>query len=263
MSATVIESQILHYEVLGRGRPVLLLHSWVGSWRYWIPTMQAASIAYRTYALDLWGFGDSAKVPERYSLEEQSNLIDQFMERMGIGRVALVGHGLGALVALLFAQRYPHLVDRVMAVCAPFEPHAVNDRLTNTPLEALADWLLDRDARFEPVRAEVPKADPLAITATVQATRALNVSALAVHMTTPILFVYGQRDPVIAPPSSEALFTTGPLHLHHIILDDSRHYPMLDEGSKFHRLLNDFLSLPSGESPQQLQLKDEWKRRVR
>ena len=53
MSVIVLGSDIVHYEVLGRGRPLLFLHGWVGSWRYWIPSMQAASISYRTYALDL------------------------------------------------------------------------------------------------------------------------------------------------------------------------------------------------------------------
>jgi hypothetical protein len=38
---------------------------------------------------------------------------------------------------------------------------------------------------------------------------------------------------------------------------------MLDEPSKFNRLLSDFLALGSGEYPRQLQLKEEWKRRVR
>jgi hypothetical protein len=50
---------------------------------------------------------------------------------------------------------------------------------------------------------------------------------------------------------------------HHIVFDESGHFPMLDQPSKFHRLMNDFLDLPSGESPRSLQLKDEWKRRVR
>ena len=65
MSAILLEQDIVHYEVLGRGRPLVFLHGWVGSWRYWIPVMQAASISFRAYALDLWGFGDSAKKPER------------------------------------------------------------------------------------------------------------------------------------------------------------------------------------------------------
>jgi CheY-like chemotaxis protein len=34
--------EIVHYEVLGRGRPLIFLHGWIGSWRYWIPSMQSA-----------------------------------------------------------------------------------------------------------------------------------------------------------------------------------------------------------------------------
>ncbi|MCX7977122.1 MAG: alpha/beta fold hydrolase, partial [Bellilinea sp.] len=104
MSAILIEQDIIHYEVLGRGRPILFLHSWVGSWRYWIPMMQAASVGYRAYALDLYGFGDSAK-NRQYSLDAQAGLIEAFLEKLGIGRIAIVGHGLGALVGLLFALR--------------------------------------------------------------------------------------------------------------------------------------------------------------
>ena len=38
---------------------------------------------------------------------------------------------------------------------------------------------------------------------------------------------------------------------------------MIEETIKFNRLLTDFLALPSGISPSELQMKDEWKRRVR
>jgi len=56
---------------------------------------------------------------------------------------------------------------------------------------------------------------------------------------------------------------TLPDHMHHIVFNQSGHFPMLDQANKFNRLMNDFLSLSSGESPQQLQLKEEWKRRIR
>ena len=56
---------------------------------------------------------------------------------------------------------------------------------------------------------------------------------------------------------------TLPEHIHQVVLDGSGHFPMLDDSSKFNRLLVDFLALSSGESPRQLQLKEEWKRRVR
>ena len=87
------------------GVPVIFLHGWVGSWRYWITSMQVASTSFRAYALDLWGFGDTAHNVLNYSIEQQVSLIDRFLMEMGIGKIALVGHGLGALVGMSFATR--------------------------------------------------------------------------------------------------------------------------------------------------------------
>jgi pimeloyl-ACP methyl ester carboxylesterase len=50
--------------------------------------------------------------------------MDGFLYEMGIGRVALVGHGLGAVVAVLYALRNPDVVDRVMAVSYPLDETA-------------------------------------------------------------------------------------------------------------------------------------------
>ena len=76
------------------------------------------------------------------------------------------------------------------------------------------------------------------------------------------LLVNGQNDPAINPPELDALVTL-PEQTHGILFEQSGHFPMLDESSKFNRLLVDFLALGPGESPRQLQLKEEWKRRVR
>ncbi|NDJ77811.1 MAG: alpha/beta fold hydrolase [Chloroflexi bacterium] len=119
MSAITIENDLVHYEVLGRGRPVILVHGWLGSWRYWIPAMQQLSMKYRTYALDLWGFGDSGKDVQHFGFASQVALLDAFMEKMGIAKVALVGHGLGAAVAIRYATQHPDRVPRLMVVCPP------------------------------------------------------------------------------------------------------------------------------------------------
>jgi pimeloyl-ACP methyl ester carboxylesterase len=119
MSAITIDNELVHYEVLGRGRPVILIHGWLGSWRYWIPVMQQLSANYRVYALDLWGFGDSQKNQARYSLQSQVNLLAQFMDKLGINKAALVGHSFGAAIAIAFARRHEGLTSRVMTVSAP------------------------------------------------------------------------------------------------------------------------------------------------
>ncbi|BAJ62696.1 alpha/beta fold hydrolase [Anaerolinea thermophila] len=262
MSAILLDGQMVHYEVLGRGRPVIFLHGWIGSWRYWIPTMQAASIAYRAYALDFWGFGDSAKVPERYGLDGQVNLLRGFMDQMGIGRVALIGHGLGATVAVMFALRYPEVVDRVLAVAYPLDETRLHPRLRSQSPEELVDWLLERNSTTEPVRVEAAKTDPRAIQDSLEGLTTLEAREASQKLTCACLLVYGEKDPVVPAPSDE-VFLGLPFQTHGIVFDQSGHFPILDESSKFNRLVMDFLSLGVGESPRMLQLKEEWKRRVR
>ncbi len=262
MSAILLDDGVVHYEVLGRGRPVLLLHGWVGSWRYWIPSMQSAAMRFRAYALDFWGFGDSDRMPDRYSLNAQVALVAGFLEKLGMDKVALVGHGLGAVVAMQFAQRWPTKVERLMAVALPSAQSAISPRLQREDLHTLAAWLLTPTPATEAARLEAPKADRQAVLASLADIRRLNLAQEFQALRVPTLLVHGLKDPLIQPPTEAALEAL-PQHVHQVFFEASGHFPMLDEGSKFHRLLFDFLTLPSGESPRRLQLKEEWKRRVR
>ncbi len=130
MSAITNDGNIIHYEVLGRGRPVILLHGWIGSWRYWIPTMQLLQTKYRVYAIDLYGFGDSAKDPKHYGIEQQIALLDAFMRQLGIPKAAVIGHGLGALIAAEFTKRNTERVPRLLIADAPlFDPGDLQQRV--------------------------------------------------------------------------------------------------------------------------------------
>jgi pimeloyl-ACP methyl ester carboxylesterase len=262
MSIVVLEQEMVHYEVLGRGRPIIFLHGWVGSWRYWIPAMQAVSISYRAYALDFWGFGDTAKAKDRYNLSEQVRLVDMFMEQMGIMRVALVGHGLGAVVALSYANEHPEFVDRIMAVNYPLDETTINPRLKSSSQVELLDWLVGKTPQTEPVRLEAPKTDMLAIQNSIEGLPGAKLVETWHHLSTSCLLVHGQTDPLIPEMKLEEEVEM-PQQMHSISFDLSGHFPMIDENNKFNRLLLDFLGLPSGESPRQLSLKEEWKRRVR
>lgn len=224
--------------------------------------MQAVSVSFRTYAIDLWGFGDTSKQPMRYNLAEQLRLLDRFLEQLGVMRFVVVGHGLGAILGMAYARQNPGMVDRVMAVGYPMEEGMINTRLRSDSPAALADWLLGRIPATEPVRSDAPKADPLAIQSSITSLSAANFHDLWSCFSTSCLLVHGMNDPAIQPPRADQLAEL-PEQMHAINFDQSGHFPMLDETNKFNRLLFDFLSLASGESPRDLQLKEEWKRRVR
>ncbi len=262
MSAIILDDEIVHYEVLGRGKPVIFLHGWVGSWRYWIPAMQAASVEFRAYAIDLWGFGDTAKDPNRYLLNAQRNMLDNFLDEMGIGKIAIIGHGLGAVVGMMFAEQYPKFVDRILAIGMPLETKLINNRMQQTAPEDLAEWLLGATPEAQAARIEAPKADQNAILRTIDNLESIQLTAFPDRLQTPCLLVNGENDPAILKAPSEKLDAL-PEHFHHISFADSGHFPMLDHPGRFNRLMKDFLSLESGESPKNLQLKEEWKRRLR
>ncbi len=130
MSAITVGGDLVHYEVLGRGRPVILVHGWVGSWRYWIPTIQQLHLKYRVYALDLFGFGDSGKNETKYSLGQQINLLSNFMKDLGIPKAAFVGHSLGAMVIAGFAKENPEKAARILLSSVPlFDPGNLDERI--------------------------------------------------------------------------------------------------------------------------------------
>ena len=262
MSAIILKQAIVHYEALGRGRPIVFLHGWVGSWRYWVPSMQVASTSFRAYALDLFGYGDTTHDPLRYSLEEQASLLTGFLDEMGIGKIALVAHGLGALVGFYFAAQRPGSVDRIMAVNCPLDFNSVHARLRTASAAELVDWLSSRTPESLTALSDASKTDPRAVAASLGSFQADSLFTQFRAASVPCLLVYGQNDPSIRVPPVDSTMPFG-LNIHQINLDGSGHFPMIDEAGKFNRLLTDFLALQSGLSPRELQLKEEWKRRVR
>ncbi|MBC8334962.1 MAG: alpha/beta hydrolase [Anaerolineales bacterium] len=265
MSVVLLEGAIVHYEVLGRGRPVIFLHGWVGSWRYWISSMQTTSTSFRAYALDLWGFGDTAhhsREQEKYSLKKQAALLHAFLEKMGIGKIALVGHGLGALVALEFASTYANIVDRVMIINCPLDTEKINPRLYTDTMDELVSWLSSHMPDAQIALADAKKTDPAAIHASKNGIIASNLFKNVILQHTPCLLVNGDQDPLVAQPSFQALSLLSD-YGQHIVFDGAGYFPMLDSTAKFNRLLTDFLTLESGLSIKELGFREEWRRRVR
>jgi len=262
MSAIILNQSMIHYEALGRGRPIVFLHGWVGSWRYWMSSMQVASTSYRAYALDMYGYGDTAHDPLHYSLDKQAALLSGFLDELGIGKIAIVGHGLGALVGFYFAAQQPGSVDRIMAVSCPLDFNSIHARLKTSNAEDLVDWLSNRSSESLSALSDAYKADQRAIVASMTSFQSDGLFSQFRGSNVPCLLVYGQNDLAMRVPEVEETESYG-LHMHQVNLEDSGHFPMMDDADRFNRLLTDFLALESGFSPRDLQLKEEWKRRVR
>jgi pimeloyl-ACP methyl ester carboxylesterase len=267
MSAIILDQGLVHYEAIGRGRgPVVFLHGWLGSWRYWVPAMEELSAGRRTYAFDLWGFGDTDK-PRTvsggapYTVAAYVDLLKSFLDEMGIQRAALVGHALGGLVALRFAARSPHRVQQVMGVSVPLAASCIDRSFAafSGNGQALAR-LIGRRASFPEVEREARKADIDAITTSVRSALEHNLRNVSLPYHMPVLLVHGAEDPFIQAPQREWLRQIAE-NGRVVLFEGVQHFPMLEETNKFNRLLMQFLS--AGEDLYALELKEEWQRRLR
>lgn len=262
MSAIILDGDLVHYEALGHGKPVIFLHSWVGSWRYWIPSMQYASSRYETLACDFWGYGATKKKSERYSLNDQLILLEEFIQYMGMRDITLVGHGLGGIIAIYCAAEHPETVKRLMVISFPMGMQNMSPRLqTMSPFEATI-WLFGHSSEATEYRKDANKVDPRAIMASLLDFNQVNWRQLIKRVPISSLWIYGQNDQAINLPTDEQLMFLPELARYHIFTD-SGHFPMLDEAEKFNRLLSSFLKLKPGEDPSRLKIKPVWKRRVR
>lgn len=265
MSALIIDGDVVHYEAFGRGKPVLFIHGWLGSWRYWVPTMQAISDKYRAYALDLWGFGDSDKSQPHYSVSDYVALIHNFVNTLGIRRFPMVGHALGAVVALEYAAHYPDQVEKIMAVSLPLTPDSISRKLLGFAGDSvIARMLWWRQISHKEVQQELEKTRSGAISLSMQSVTQLDLErrlySLGEFKDLPVLAVYGEKDDLIDPDPARSLNGHWP-NIRRIGLVNSKHFPMLDEAAKFNRLLKDFLAIETDLAA--LELKAEWHRRTR
>ncbi len=264
MSAIILESSLVHYEALGRGKPLLFLHDWLGSWRYWVPTMIEMSSSYRAYALDFWGFGDSDKVQTRYMVEGYVGQVSLFMDQMGIGKVPLIGHGLGGVVAALFTERFPERVEQLMMVSTPLQGAAIGRGLTGfSGGENPAARVLGRrlnDSVYEPVALEAAKTDGDAVVHSVRSALSQDLTDFLFEIDLPTMLVYGKQDGIVQVPE-EDLLEDFDYSVYAFIFSEAQHYPMLEETNKFNRLLRDFLL--HKDDWDKIQVKDEWRRRMR
>ena len=265
MSAVVIDGGLVHYEAFGRGQPILFLHGWLGSWRYWMPIMEAVSDKNRTYALDLWGFGDSDKSDTRCNLSDYVALVDSFVENMGVREAPIIGHSLGAVVALEYAVRYPDRAKKIMTVSLPVGAESINRNLVdfaNNSVMAKVRW--GRQIIHKGVQKEAEKTGKDAVSLSLESIAQIDIKgrleSLSQLRGSMLLAVYGEKDDLIDPGPTRELDGRWD-NIRPIGLSKSKHFPMLDEAARFSRLLKDFLEVEDDLSG--LALKEEWRRRTR
>jgi pimeloyl-ACP methyl ester carboxylesterase len=272
VSAIHLDNRLVHYEVFGRGQPIIFLHSWLGSWRYWVPTMDLTSERYRTYALDFWGYGESDRRGTQFTISSYVDMLNRFMEQMGIPQANLVGHGMGGMVAIRAAREKPERFTRVMAVCTPLYGQVLNSHVKPGTFSKFLGIGQATNVWAKLIRS-IPIADPDVRDELYEDTESLSETVLTsvqeslldtdlrpslATLNVPLLAVYGGKDVIVSDEHAQFLNDPSDRPTQLITLPKANHFPFLEQSNTFSRLLLDFLV--SQGSP--VEIKEEWRRRV-
>lgn len=265
MSSIVTQHGILHYESLGRGQPLILLHGWINSWDVWRETMLALSSAgsHRVYALDFWGFGDSAKGTNSgpappFRLSGYVEMVKQFMDTLGIREAPVLGHSMGGTVALRFALTYQSHVVKVGVVGSPVHGTLMNPFLKLAGYGPIASmvWrfpfilksimaiLLSGDSQKvkRMISRDVKRTTVDSFFRTIGDLRDTDLRSALPGLGLPTLGIYGVRDNIVSPKNAQ-LLSDGVQNSQIAMMPSSRHFPMQDEPASFLEIVSQFVDI--------------------
>jgi pimeloyl-ACP methyl ester carboxylesterase len=259
VSSITTDQGIVHYEVYGRGRPVILLHGWLGSWGLWQETMAYLGRYYRTYAMDFWGFGESGKKRDTYAVQDFVSLVHQFMDQLGIAQAPLVGHSMGGTVSLSVAIQYPERVSKVVVVGSPIIGSSLALPLKLAGYRPIAFMLFNMmgvfrlgmkaaspficsDPRFpEMMDRDLSRTTLESFLLSIASLHRTDLRPMLSDLKIPIMGMYGDKDNIVHPKQWQPLQQGAP-HAKIVRWSNAAHFAMLDVPGDFTEKLRDFLS---------------------
>jgi pimeloyl-ACP methyl ester carboxylesterase len=266
-----VDGLVLHYVREGRGPAIVLLHGLGGFAESWRKTIDVLARSADVLAVDLPGYGLSAKPRTRYDLDFFTRALHGFLDATGVGQASLVGHSLGGAVAVAYTLTHPGRVDRLALVSAvvpgfDYRPswlyrlatvrglgeaaalcagrplyRAAIARCFHTPVAGAVDALVDWS--FAARTAWDAKAAYLATLRDVRAdfaSRAAAYRRVARTLALPVLLVHGRQDRIVGAAHC-ANVSKGFPRASVRWVEGCGHFPQIEHADTVNRWLEDFL----------------------
>lgn len=264
-----VDDKRVHYIVLGKGRPVILIHGFLYNTVMWKKNIDDLSKKFKVYAIDLWGWGYSERLTEdAYSFELYSAQVIGFMNSLNIRKASLVGQSMGGGISVYTAAHNPERIDKLILVDPAVIPYPasltsriytlpfVGEFLNALPGDALMKnnikniWFYDKSKVTDEYANEVifpmnikgsSVGAMFVLRKVLEAPLVEKEAQILARMNIPILIVHGREDRAVPLERSETLhrlWKTSEL----VVFDKAAHSPHEEYPEKFNQLAVEFLS---------------------
>lgn len=239
-----LKGKKVYYTDVGEGEVIVFLHGWMASKSVYTEIVNILSKKYRCINIDIPGFGNSSLLG-KVSVRNMPILIHRIIKEMKIGNFYLVGNSFGGTISLLYADRFPKKIMKVVLI-SPFVsfkqvtklayfgaryiiPYVINKQII-IPIYKFFKFIVNFSENEKNVLQTIKK---LRQEKTKQ--KAINAFRLAYELSSidlysvlqrvrkDTLFIYGKRDSLLKITPLLPIFTiVNKLHL--IVFEDVRHF---------------------------------------
>lgn len=119
------ENKILHSNIEGEGKPLLILHGYFGMSDNWKTLGSRFAEDFEVHLIDQRNHGRSFHSDE-FNYQVLADDLLAYINHHKLEKVFLIGHSMGGKTAMLFAAQHPELVDKLVIVdISPreYQPH--------------------------------------------------------------------------------------------------------------------------------------------
>ncbi len=201
----------VHFEIIGTGKPILLLHGVGLDHTIWKSMAEMYASQAQFILPDLRGQGRSELGDTNHTLEQMAEDIRKLLDHLQVESVTLGGHSMGGYVALAFAEKYPDRLAALAMITSNADADSVEKReqrqkdavaILSVGSALLAEGLskkLSDDPEIQKISYElIARTEPagLANTQLAIAARPDRKDVLA-RLNSPILLVAGNKDRIV------------------------------------------------------------------
>lgn len=105
---------LLHSNILGEGKPFIILHGFLGMGDNWKTLgKEFSENGYQVHLVDQRNHGKSFHDDE-FNYDVLAKDLKHYCESYGLDNIVLLGHSMGGKTAMLFASKYPEMVSKLI-----------------------------------------------------------------------------------------------------------------------------------------------------
>ena len=254
---TEINGLKINYITEGNGQQsVLLLHGWGSNIQLFSYIIEHLSTKFKIFAPDMPGFGESDEPAVPWSVDDYTDFVIAFCEKMGIEHCFIIGHSFGGrvIIKLMSRNSLPFSVDRIVLTdSAGIRPkqtakkkikghiYKIGKKFFSSKLVTKIAPNAMENFRRKNGSADYNAASPIMRQCLVKVVNE-DLTPLIPNINVPALLIWGDKDdatPLSDGQMMEKLIPDAGL----VVFEGSGHYAFLEQGERFCRILDSFFEI--------------------